>query len=263
MLYSVLYNLGVHIGSKKFYLYNFYKPFLIGYKQSYCIFDLQKVLFYLKRAAHLFFILGQQKGKFLFYYHSFYKLSSCFKLFFFKELNKTRNYFFDEKWTYGQLSNLYTTCYILFLDVFNFKETERSLKTFKLNKEVSFFSFFFSLLFFTFYKKVPGMDWDTHIKRIKKYWRFFLFFKFYRHLNRFPDLFLYFSSIHNFGIPAIESNSLKVPTVCVLDTDYNYFDYVSYPVFSNTKNIFVFFFYFVLFISNYKKGTAQSFLSIL
>jgi len=183
MLYPLLYSLAVHIGHTKFYLYNYYKPFLLGYKFSYCIFNLQKIVIYLKRAAYLFYYLGQEKGKFLFYFHSFNDLSTSFKLYFMKELNNTRNYFFDEKWSYGQLSNLFTTCYILFLDIFNFKETSKNKNNFNLSYETSFFSFFFSLLFFTFYKKVPGMDWETHIKRIKKYWRFFLFFKFYRNTS--------------------------------------------------------------------------------
>jgi len=260
MLFSFLYSLGVHIGNTKFMLKSYYKPFLLGYRNNYCIFNMQKIIFYLKKAFYLFFHLGYEKAKFLCYFHSFSKMSNILKLFFFKQINETRNFLFDEKWTYGQLSNLYTSCYILFTDIFNFKESFKTSNNYSLYNKISFFNFFFSLLFFTFYKRVPGMEWDTHIKRIEKYWRFFLYFKFYRHLNRFPDLFLFFSPV-SFPIPVIEAKNLRIPIIANLDIDFSYFSFVSYPLFGNSHSNFISFFYFILFIQFYKKGNIKYYLS--
>ncbi len=258
MLYSFLYSLGVHIGNTKFVLQSYYKPFLLGYKNNYCIYNMQKIIFYLKRVFHLFYYMGVEKAKFLFYFHSFSSFSNILKLFFFKQINETRNFLFDEKWSYGQLSNLYTSCYILFTDIFNFKENIKNTKNYSLYSRISFYNFFFSLLFYTFHKRVPGMEWETHIKRIEKYWRFFLFFKFYRHLNKFPDLFLFFSPV-NFPIPAIEAKNLKIPVVGNLDIDFTYFSYITYPLFGNSQSIFIYFFYFILFLQFYKKGSAKAY----
>jgi ribosomal protein S2 len=102
------------------------------------------------------------------------------------------------------------------------------------------------------------MEWETHIKRIEKYWRFFLFFKFYRHLNKFPDLFLFFSPV-NFPIPAIEAKNLKIPVVGNLDIDFTYFSYITYPILGNSQSVFIYFFYFVLFLQFYKKGNIKSY----
>ena len=262
MLYSFLYSLGIHIGNTKFVLHNYYKPFLLGYKNNYCIFDIQKIVFFLKRAFNLFYYLGVEKARFLYYYHSNASFSSLLKLFFFKHITKTRNLFFDERWSYGQLSNLYTSCYILFTDIFNFKESYKSNKNYSLFARISFYNFFFSLLFFTFHKRVPGMEWETHIKRIEKYWRFFLYFKFYRYLNKFPDVFLFFSS-YNFPIPAIEARNLKIPVVGNLDVDFTYFSFVSYPIFGNAQSSFIHFFYFIFLLTFYKKGTNKLYSSFL
>lgn len=262
MLFTFLYKLGVHIGSKKYESYDYYKPFLLGYKSNYCIFDIKKVIYLLKKACYFFYALGYEKCKFLFHYHSFKKIEIYFKFFFLKELEQTKNFFFDEKWSYGQLSNSLTMCNLLFTDIFEYKGKNKKLKI-GLHKEISFIDFFFSLLFFTFHKRIPGMDWETHIKRIKKYWRFFLFFKFYRYLNKFPESFLFFTSINNFGIPAIEAHNLKIPVISILDTNYNFFNNITYPIYSNTQNIFVFFFYFVFLISFYKKGNQHMYLTFI
>jgi hypothetical protein len=200
--------------------------------------------------------MGLEKASFLFYFNSFSSLNDFFKLYYIKHINETRNLLFDEKWSYGQLSNLYTSCYILFSDVFNFKEHTKINKTYLGYSRISFYNFFFNLLFFTFYKRVPGMEWETHIKRIEKYWRFFLYFKFYRFLNKFPDAFLFFSSV-NFPIPVIEAKNLKIPVICNLDVDFNYFSYVSYPLYGNAKSPFIYFFYFLFFLQFYKKGKSK------
>lgn len=260
MLSFFLYSLGVHIGNTKFIIQNYYQSFLIGYKNNYCIFDINKILFYLKRALSLFYYLGIEKATFLFYFHNKKENSGFFNLFFLKYIEETRNMLFDERWSYGQLSNMYTSCYILFTDIFNFKENFKNSKNYSLFTKISFYNFFFSLLFFTFYKRVPGMEWETHIKRIEKYWRFFLYFKFYRYLNKFPDLFLFLSKT-NFPIPAIEAKNLKIPVVGNLDVDFSYFSLITYPLYGNSQSSFIHLFYFIFFITQYKKGLASNYRS--
>lgn len=250
---AFLYSLGVHIGNTKFILKDYYKPFLLGYRNNYCILDIRRVFFLLKKLNTFFFFLGKEKCKFLFYLHSSHYLSMYFNLFFFKSLNETRNFYFDERWSYGQLSNIYTTCYLLFTDIFSFKENYKNRKVLRLSARTSFYNFFYSLLFFTFNKKIPGMDWEFHMKRISKYWRFFLFFKFYRYLNRLPDVFLFFS-LNSFPIPIVEARNLQIPVISNLDTDFNYFELTTYSLISNSQSLFIHFFYFISILQYYKKG---------
>jgi hypothetical protein len=182
-------------------------------------------------------------------------MGSFFQYFFFYLLNETNNFFFDETWSYGVLSNLYTSSYVLFNDLFNFKEGWRKNRSFFYYKKINFYQFFFSLLFFSVYKKVPGETWFTHFFKMKKYWRFFLFFKFYKYLNRFPDAFLYLSS-YNFPIPALELNSLCIPIISNLDSSFSYFPYVSYPLLGNSNSFFIHLFYFLFFINSFMKGKS-------
>jgi hypothetical protein len=182
-------------------------------------------------------------------------MGTFFRYFFFHWLNETNNFFLDEIWSYGMLSNLYTSSYILFHDLFNLKEGWRENLSFSYYQKINFYQFFFSLLFFSVYKKISGEKWSVHFLRMKKYWRFFLFFKFYKYLNRFPDVFLYFSS-YNFPIPALELSSLYIPVVGNLDSNFNYYSYVSYPLLGNSKSFFVHLFYFIFFMNAYHKGKS-------
>lgn len=262
MLFDLMLSIGIHIGNIRFILHSFYKPFIVGYRNNYCIFDINKIIFFFKRALFFFYNLGLMNNLYLFYMHSNMQLNISYLLYFIKEINSTRNMIFTERWSYGQLSNTYTSCSILFTDIFTFKETNRNYKSYLPYNKINFYNFFFSLLHFTFYKRIPGMEWETHIKRIEKYWRFFLFFKFYRYLNRFPDVFLFFST-YNFPIPAIEAKNLKIPCVGNLDIDFKYYTYLSYPLLGNSQSVFIFLFYFIMLSSFYKKGRLSFYSSIL
>jgi hypothetical protein len=94
--YQFFFSLGIHIGSYKFFLKSYYKSFLIGYVYNFCIFDISKILFFLKKALFFFLFLGKLNGKFLFYNHDFSKMGTFFRYFFFHWLNETNNFFLDE-----------------------------------------------------------------------------------------------------------------------------------------------------------------------
>ena len=51
------------------------------------------------------------------------------------------------------LSNLYTSSYVLFNDLFSLKEGWRNDKTFFFYKKIDFYKFFFNLLFLVFIEK--------------------------------------------------------------------------------------------------------------
>ena len=143
----------------------------------------------------------------------------------------------------------------VFHDLFQFQERSRQQNSFVALKNISFDHFFFRLLFFTFSKKmkIPGVYWNLLMNKIKKYWRFFLFFKFYKHLNRFPDAFLYFTDC-NFSYPAIECSNLYIPVVSILDSSFSFYKYVTYPILSNGNSPFLHFFYFISFMKSYENG---------
>jgi ribosomal protein S2 len=81
--YQLFFSLGIHIGNYKFNLKHYYKSFLIGYINHFCIFDLSKILFFFKKALFFFIFLGKSNGKFLFYNHDFSNLGKFFQFFFY------------------------------------------------------------------------------------------------------------------------------------------------------------------------------------
>lgn len=256
---NLLFSLGAHIGGKKYNMDTYYQPFLIGYRFSYCIYDMNYIVFFLQRSSTFFYFLGYNNCKFLFYFenllihHNF-----LFKSFFFFWLNRTNQFYIDERWKFGMLSNMMTYCNQLFDELFQLKKQFRNRKFFYFTSSINFNRFFFRLLFFTLFNRIPGIDWNQHLNRIKKYWRFFLFFKFYKHLNRFPDAFFYLTD-SNFSHPAIECYNLNIPIVGSLDSNFKFFRYITYPIVGNSSSPFLHLLYFLSMMKSYERGMISSY----
>jgi len=256
----ILMSLGAHIGERNCNLNSFFKPFLVGIRGGYSIFHIDCIVYYFLVVNRFFFSLGKQNCKFLFYYHSFFS-RDLFRFFFFTKLNSTGNFFIDERWRPGILSNAFYQCRSLFEDLFFFG---LSSKTHRLKevpkKKISFFQFFVHLLFLSFKNHLAGTRYVQTFQRFFKYWRFFLFFKFFYHFNVYPDALFYLTHT-NYVIPVRESNNLKIPVVCVLDSNFSFFYRVTYPLIGNSKSIFLHLFYFQCFLTSYKRGLNSLYFS--
>lgn len=258
LIKNFLFSLGSHIGGKKQTFKSFYKSFLLGFRSDYCIYDINYIVYFLKKTSNFFFFLGFFQSRILFYSNNNYDNRELVKGFFYSNLFKFNHFYIDEKWSFGMYSNMITCCRHLFFDLFKYKEQKRQNKSYSFYENISFFNFFLKTLLFFFHSKPPGKDWQLHFNKMQKYWRFFLLYKFYKNLNRFPDAFLYFSD-RNFGFPVNELYKYKIPIVSLIDSDYSFFYKVSYPMISNSKNFFLHVFYFSILIKSYHKGLLKSY----
>lgn len=252
---KILLNLGVHIGNHKFFLIEFYKKFLLGFKYNYCIFNINYLVFFLRKSFSFFFSLGKENSKFLFYYHKLFHTNIWFfQSFFHSQLIKSDNFFFD-CWYSGLISNLYTSCYLVIRDLYNIFDISKSEKGRVLFHTLDMKKFFLRVLSFTYGERSSQIHWDYN--KYRRYWRFYLFFKFYRNLNRFPDAFLYFTPI-NYKTPVLETKVLRIPVVSVLDTSYDFYNYVTFPLLGNISSPFTGLFFFNILLNAYNKGKALS-----
>jgi ribosomal protein S2 len=101
-------------------------------------------------------------------------------------------------------------------------------------------------------------DWNQLLFKMRKYWRFFLFFKFYKNLNKHPDSVLILSDT-NFVHPVRESFRLEIPITAVLDVNYRLFNYISYPLLGNAGSVFIHIFYFFVLMRSFESGKKNSF----
>jgi len=258
LIHSFLFSIGAHIGSLKYTCKDFYKPFLVGYKNGYCIFSMHSILYSIRKSAFFFFSLGKNFCRILFYYHGFSQWNFILGPFFYRWLNETNNFFFDEPWRYGILSNMQTYSKTLFYELFKYEEKMKAGRMFLPSKKISFFNFFFHILFYTSFRKNPGVKWFRTIKSLQKFWRFFLFFKFYKFLNRLPDAFFFLSS-KNYWLPVNEAYHLKIPTISSLDTDYSFYNFVTYPLLLNSRSSLTHIFLFIVMMKSFQHGELASY----
>jgi ribosomal protein S2 len=261
-LNNFLYSLGAHIGCSYIYSIGFFNKFIVGIRNNYVIFNLNYTLYLIKTANHFFYTLGLNQGIFLFYYHNNDSVYNHFKPYFHTLLENSNNCYFDEKWRYGFLSNMYMYFDLMYEDFFLYKYNVKFRKFFVGGKPKNILKFFFIMCSFTLKSQIPGMEWEEHLMRIRKYWRFFLFFKFYKYLNRLPDAFLYFTEVKHIG-PLREANHLKIPTVSNLDANFNYINTVSYPIIGNSKSLYFHIFILLSFVKSQRKGTLSNYNKML
>nr|YP_010049273.1 40S ribosomal protein S2 [Pleurostomum flabellatum]QPL15606.1 40S ribosomal protein S2 [Pleurostomum flabellatum] len=260
---NLLLSLGAHIGTSRYQLDNFYKPFILGIRNNYYIFDIRYVILCLKKAIFFFRSMGRDNCNFLFYcsYHGGWRF--FFRGLVFHRLSILNQSFVWDNWKPGMISNLSNHCKQIFLDLFQFRELKRQTRSYTSSKRITFYFFFFRILFFVFRKKSTGVQWKHHLIKTNKYWRFFLFFKFYKNLNKIPDSFLYFPGTGKSSIiPARECFHLEVPVISLLDSNFHMNKYVTYPLIGNSKSVFLHTFYFCMLIDAFSKGRKDSYMNL-
>ena len=173
-----------------------------------------------------------------FYYSNLNLLDKKLVSFFVYHIYKNNHSFVFNTWKHGLLSNFNMQALDILFDLFPEKK--------KTNYNFNFTSLLFRLIFFSFKTKEIGIDWFKHLKLIKKYWRFFTFYCFFKNLNVVPDVSIIINS-NKMITPIKECNSLKIPVVGLVDTDTN-IKYFTYPIPSNDNSFLISSFFFLLFM---------------
>lgn len=273
-LINCLFELGVHLGSIKNKSLSTSNFFIIGTRNDVDLIDLNKTVFVLKKSLYFMKQLGRVNGRILFHHTNLHSYSYYVKLFLINLLvNKGEQSFFDEKWSFGQLSNFRIHALKMLNELFSIKDAisdsfvinkdSKKTKSTKLvgssdilkldvPKNFKFLDLLLRILFLTYLKYMNGINWDIHFDIMKKYWRFVLFFKFFNNFNQLPDVFVLINPNHYYS-PLLETSRLQIPIISLVDTD-NSNNFITYPIFSNDDSIILVLFYFQLFINSYHIG---------
>jgi ribosomal protein S2 len=273
-LVSTLFELGVHIGAIKNRSLSTSNFFILGNRHGIDIIDINKSIFFLQKTLFFLRELGKVDGRLLFYYTSLPTYNSFIKIYLVNLISNSGDQsFFDEKWSFGQLSNFRIHAFKMLNDLFSMKQQssihidfKMDLKKTKLKKvdsnrkspiispvsSVRFFDLFLRILFSTYIRYIDGINWDLYFHVVRKYWRFVLFFKFFKCFYQMPDAFILANPNHHYA-PVLESSRLQIPIISLIDTDSKP-NLISYPIFTNDDSVILVLFYFQLFINSYLVG---------
>jgi small subunit ribosomal protein S2 len=247
-LLNIFYELGVHIGEAKQKVYSNNGFFISGVRNNLHIINLEITIFFTRKASLFMKSVGYKNNYLFFYYSNLYSLDKKIVSFFIYHIYKNNHSFVFNVWRHGLLSNFNVQALNILSDLFPEKK--------KKNYDFNFTSLLFRLIFFSFQTKETGVDWFKHLKLIKKFWRFFTFYCFFKNLNIIPDVSIIINS-NRMITPVKECNSLKIPVVGLVDTDVN-IKYFTYPIPSNDNSFLISSFFFILFMNSYKKGNLES-----
>jgi hypothetical protein len=248
LLSTLLSNLGIHIGTYNYLTNPESYKYLLGVRNEIAIFDLQQVYYQIRTISSFLYELGSNRSFLLFFHSKIEELPIYFKLFLLNLISIQNGHaFVEQKWSYGQLSNATTQIQILLTSLFYLDAAE----TDNVKLSYSLYDLLYRLLFFTIYKRLEGVSWLDTYNSVRKYWRFFYFFKCYSFSQLLPEALLYVNT-SNFQVPTREADSQFIPVVLV---GHNAVELVaSYVISSNTISYVVSFFYFVLFLYSYNYG---------
>jgi Ribosomal protein S2 len=250
-VYKLFFNLGLHIGTYNYLTLPESYKYLLGVRHNIAIFDLQQIYYQLRTINSFLYELGKKKSFLLFFHSKIESLPVYFKLFLINLISMQYNHaFVEQKWSYGQLSNSKTQIDMLVSSLLYLDATggEYSIIGY------SVYDLLYKLLFFTIYKRLEGVSWLDTYNSVRKYWRFFYFFKFYSFNKLLPDALLYVNN-KNFKVPTYEAESQSIPVILVGNNAV--VCYASYVVISNNISYLVSLFYFVLFIYSYNCGLSS------
>jgi ribosomal protein S2 len=247
-LLNILYELGVHIGESKEKVLPINNFFIIGHRNNLHVINLEITLFFIKKASFFIKAVGNKKNNLFFYYSNLHSLNKKIISFFIYNIYKNNHSFIFNKWKHGLISNFNIQALDILADLFPEKKG--------INYNFNFTFLLFRLIYFSFQTKESDFDWFKHLKLIKKYWRFFIYYSFFKNLNIIPDVAIIINS-DRMITPVKECSSLKIPVVGSVDTDIN-INYFTYPIPSNDNSFLISAFYFILFLNSYKKGYLEN-----
>ncbi len=250
-VYTLFFNLGLHIGTYSYLTLPESYKYLLGVRNNIAIFDLQQIYYQLRTVNSFLYELGRDKAFLLFFHSKIESLPIYFKLFLINIISMQYNHaFVEQKWSYGQLSNAKTQIDMLVSSLLYLDATGGDYSIIGY----SVYDLLYKLLFFTIYKRLEGVSWLDTYNSVRKYWRFFYFFKCYSFNKLLPEALLYINN-KNFKVPTYEAESQSIPVVLVGNNAVEC--YASYVITSNNTSYLVSLFYFVLFLYSYNYGLAS------
>lgn len=254
-LLDTLMQLGVHVGNPKTVCNNKTTSFILGARHQYNIIDIRYTVSYLNKALSFLKNVGSLQGALLFYSGSLASSNSYTKLYCLTLLDSTPHSIFDEKWSFGQLSNFKVQAQRILYKLFyiqNMQKKKRITKQQLYFMNLRWLDLLTRLVFYTYFKQITGVSWELHFQSVLKYWRFFIFFKFFKNLLLLPDVLILINP-QNYKSPSLEATVLKIPVISLVDTDTNTTG-ITYPIPSNDDSLLISVFFFRLFINAYNVG---------
>lgn len=256
-LFQTLMDLGVHFGEHT--KTGFYSKQLIAYtlgsRNSFFIIDIQKTLYYLKRAMSFFSLLAKDNLNVLFYHSHINTLSNLKSIFYYIILHKSNNSFMGYKWAPGIVNN-YLNSFLKLMYILLKVNFINSNSTFSLTKTL-FYSdasgryrflryLLLKILYLTFEQTLLKLrNWNKNYKVVLKFWKLFIFFRTFRTFFNTPDC-LFIINPSNNWVPIREFSKGKyLPVVGLVDTLHQ--DGVTYPIPSNDDSLPLSLFYISLF----------------
>lgn len=257
-LFDTLLELGVHLGHINLFSNKKSNYFILGKKNQFNIIDIRHTVFFLRKSLLFLKSVGKSQGSLLFYSGALATSNQVIKLYFFNLLGNDNHSFFDEKWSFGQLTNFKIQARKLLYKLYfiqSFTRKKKITKQYLYFRELKWMDILTRLVFYTYYKQVTGVSWDSHFLRMLKYWRFFIFFKFFKNMLIYPDIFILINT-QNYRAPTTEASSLRIPVIGLVDTN-SHLSGISYPIPSNDDSALISIFFFKLFLNTYLIGKSD------
>ena len=252
---ALLWNLGLHIGTYNYLTTRETFKYILGIRNNIVIIDPQSIYFQLRTSTRFLNELGKQASFLIFFHSRIEFLPMYIKLFLLNLINiQHRQACVEQKWSYGQLSNHETQMKVLLTSLFYLDAGAQ-----KNEEGYTMYELFYRLLFFTIYKRLEGISWMDTYDSVKKYWRFFYYFKFYSFTEWLPDSIVYINN-KNFNIPIKEAESQSIPVIHIANNSIEL--NASYILISNNTGYLISIFYFVLFIYSYIYGFNSIYLKL-
>lgn len=247
----LLRNLGLHIGVYNYLTIPDAYKYLLGIRNEIAIFDLQQIYYQIRTISSFLYELGNEKAFLLFLHSKSDELPIYLKLFLLNLINFQYDHaFVEQKWSYGQLSNATTQIQVVLTSLFYLDAADVD----DVRYSYSLYDLLYRLLFFTIYKRLEGVSWLDTYNSVRRYWRFFYFFKCYSFSKLLPESLVYINT-SNFKVPIIEAESKSIPVVLVGNNAVEL--YASYVIMSNNISYIISLFYFTLFLYSYNYGVLN------
>mmetsp|Transcript_434 Transcript_434/g.1639 ORF Transcript_434/g.1639 Transcript_434/m.1639 type:complete len:407 (-) Transcript_434:177-1397(-) len=245
-LHQDLISLGVHLGHDKKFESIAARPYILGYRHDFAIFDVRHTMWSLKRSLNFLRQTSFRNCRSLFFHGGLYKMDPAYKIFFMHLAQKEKQMLIDSKWQPGVFTNFHHSCHGLL------KQFAREYVRTKAQRRMTMLELFMRVLHFTQSQYLDVVGWRQHQKNMNKFWRFFCFFKTYQYLNSVPDVVVLLNPNNQYTILQ-ELKKFHIPIVSVVDSN-NFYSGISYPIWGNDDSPLFALFVFQLYMNAYKLG---------
>lgn len=245
-LHQDLISLGVHLGHDKKFESMASRPYILGYRHDFSIFDVRHTMWSMKRSLNFLRQASFRNCRSLFFHSGLYKMDPAFKVFFMHLAQKEKQMLIDSKWQPGIFTNFHHSCHGLL------KQFAREYVKTNAVRRMTMLELFMRVLHFTQSQYLDVTGWKEHQKSMSKFWRFFCFFKTYQYLNSVPDVVVLLNPGNQYTILQ-ELKRFQIPIVGVVDSN-SFYSGISYPIWGNDDSPMFALFLFQLYMNAYKLG---------